>query len=278
MCALTLSRSDHEGPEACTNFFGGGGGDGSSEDSDACAEEEEGSGKAEEEEIDQSAEQAPKLPSPFLLQADSKSKLPGPPLKSGGKPPAPDDCVSGPTSSVFVNPFQQAEQAKLGILEKHVRLTEAAPRKPASKQVCFKFRKGTCHLGTRCRFFHDRSNIALGGDRSGGGGSAVASSETEQQDSGAAFGRGDRTFQFSGHGGAGGGGRGGGADGRFYHPAARFSRGQPADPQAFDEDNYMNAAKGRKRFGVSDDLVPPKKALTGLQEFRKKERPWTTKK
>ena len=255
-----------EPSEACVNFFDGEGSD-SSEDSDSRANED--ASKTDE---SQSAEQAPaKLPNPFL---QSSSKLPAPHLKAGDTQ-TPSYAAGGPTSSVFVNPFEQAEQAKLGILEKHVRLTEAAPKKPASKQVCFKFRKGTCHLGAKCRFFHDRSNIVLGGttDRT----DSAASLETAEQDSGPGFGRGDKSFTFPTHGGRGGRG-GGGGDGRFYHPAAQFSRGQPVDLRSLDEDNYMNAAKGRKRCGVTDALVPPKKAMTGLEDLRRKERPWTTKK
>lgn len=265
---MCFRSADGEPSEACVNFFGGDGDD-SSEDSNNDAEED--GSKADE---NQSAEQVPKLPSPFL---QASSKLPAPLLKPGeSQTPS---YSAGATSSVFVNPFEQAEQAKLGILEKHVRLTEAAPKKPASKQVCFKFRKGTCHLGAKCRFFHDRSNIALGGvrDRS----DSSVTSETEQ-DSGPGFGRGDKSFTFPGHGGGTGGhvrrGGGGGGDGRFYHPAAQFSQGQPADLRSLDEDNYMNSARGRKRCGVTDHLVPPKKALMGLDDLRKKERPWTTKK
>ncbi|KAK7087249.1 hypothetical protein V1264_021324 [Littorina saxatilis] len=247
-------RPSPEEGKSSVNFFAEDGGN-SSDDSDADAEQDCGEG----EDNSDTTQHVPKLPNPFL---QASSKLPAPLLQTGE-----EEAVSGGTCSVFGNPFRQAEQAKLGILEKHVPLTEAAPKKPASKQVCFKFKKGLCHLGAKCRFFHDRSNVPLGRytDRSG----AVDAEEN----SGQAFGRGDSGFQFQGGGGGGEGG-----EGQLYHPVAQFSRGQPADPRAFDEDDYMSSGKRKKRHGVTDELVPPKKALTDLHGHRKKERPWTTKK
>ncbi|XP_076452392.1 uncharacterized protein LOC143288023 isoform X2 [Babylonia areolata] len=250
--------------EVSVNFFAEGDND-SSDDATADAESNSSSSKPEEKQ-QQQAENVPKLPNPFL----QKTKLPSPHLKSKKKS---QTLIPGPTSSVFVNPFEQAEQAKLGILEKHVRLTEAAPQKPATKQVCFKFKKGKCFLGDKCRFFHDRSNIALGAG-SGSEGSGEAASPVAVQDEGPGFGRGDRSFKFPGFGGA----SGVNADGQFYHPAAQFSQGQPADPRTMDDDSYMAGAKGKKRHGITDSLMPPKKAMTDLGGLRKQERPWTVKK
>ncbi|KAL8571531.1 hypothetical protein ACOMHN_056826 [Nucella lapillus] len=248
--------------ESSGNFFTTKDDNDSSDDSNAGAEPD--SGKTEE---NQQADTVPKLPTPFL-----QSKLPSPHLNPEERKSS--SPFPGPTSSVFVNPFAQAELAKLGILEKHVRLTEAAPKKPASKQVCFKFKKGKCFLGEKCRFFHDRSNIALGSGSDRTAAAGESASPEPDHPVGAGFGRGDRSFQFSGFGGA----PEIGGDGQFYHPVAHFSRGQPAEPQVIDDDNYMAAAKRKKRHGVTDSLQPPKRAMEDLGSLRKQERPWTMKK
>lgn len=262
---LSISKSEKQG----INFFGEAGDDGSSEESDKDVDTDE---KSNSRKIALQVSQVPKLPTPVFHEGVSHSKLAAPHLIPGeSKVSLPSSFLPGGTSSVFVNPFEQAEQAKLGILERHVRLTEAAPTKPASKPMCFKFKKGKCHLGDKCRFFHDRSNIALGSLAASSG----LNSETEQDsEQGFGFGHGDKNFQFPGHGES----NGTRVVGQLYHPAACFSAGQPADPNICDDDNYMKAMKGKKRFGVTDNLQPPKKALVELDSHRTRERPWTVMK
>ena len=60
------------------------------------------------------------------------------------------------TSSVFFNPFLAEEKKKLSVLEKHVQLSESKTEddNKRKKQICFKFQKGKCRLGDKCKFSH----------------------------------------------------------------------------------------------------------------------------
>ncbi|XP_050411220.1 uncharacterized protein LOC126825594 [Patella vulgata] len=134
------------------------------------------------------------------------------------------------TSSVFINPFKQAELDKQSVLEKHVQMTEK--RNLSNKKVCFKFKKGKCYKGKSCRFLHDIDTVR---------GTVYNSSE----------------------------------DSSNHIPGAAMQR---FIEEPVDDDNYLLNAKRKKRHGVSDHLIPPKKALLSLEEQRSKERPWTMKK
>lgn len=177
----------------------------------------------------------------------SASKLPNPYSSQPQKLPGINIASSLLTNaSVFINPFEKEEQTKNKILEKHVRLTEAAPQKPANKPICWKFKKGKCHLGKNCRFFHDRDTL-----NSDDG--TVAESNKRQS-------TGDREgFKRS-----------------TYHPAAYSdAMRNPLNAEPIDDDNYMASVKKKKRVGINDALMPPKKAYDSLMKMRQKERPWT---
>jgi len=106
------------------------------------------------------------LPSPALAN----------PFKSGGnltalpKPSFMTDQVdhtSGPktiggSSSVFANPFQEKEERKRAVLEKHVTMTvrQEEQRTIGGKKVCWNYRKGRCRFGHNCTFAHD-SDVSL---------------------------------------------------------------------------------------------------------------------
>ncbi|GFS02552.1 radiation-resistant protein [Elysia marginata] len=192
---------------------------------------------------------------PTLIKKEVKSeRLPNPLLDnlSSAKLPGINEAASSRIGTcVFSNPFAEAEQAKFQILEKHVKLTAAAPKKPAHQPVCWKFKKGKCHMGKNCRFFHDieSQRIESEGDD--------LPSETN----------GALPLPTS-HPAI--------ADRLAYHPAAYMDarrRSLPPDPE--DEDHYMSGMRKKKRYGVSDNLLPPKKAFESLQRQRAKERPWT---
>ncbi|CAG5116180.1 unnamed protein product [Candidula unifasciata] len=175
------------------------------------------------------------------VKSEPEEKLPNP-LSSGHEklPSIFEVAKSRIGTSVFVNPFEEAEQAKNQILEKHVKLTQAAPKKPAHQPVCWKFRKGKCHMGKNCRFFHDPENRTV-----------EENVQTEKSAS----------VQTS-H--------------QVYHPSAYFdARRRPLEPEPVDEDNYMAGRNKKKRFGVAEHLVPPRKAFESLQKQREMERPWT---
>ncbi|XP_046427813.1 uncharacterized protein [Neodiprion pinetum] len=82
--------------------------------------------------------------------------------------PTPDFNVT-PTlkTSVFSNPFVEAEKAKSAILEKHVKMTPTLDdtKMINGKKICWNYRKGRCRFGHNCTFAHDsdlhRSAIEL---------------------------------------------------------------------------------------------------------------------
>ena len=60
-------------------------------------------------------------------------------------------------NSVFSNPFRAREEKKVAILEHHVGVTnrQEAASMFNGKKVCYNFRKGRCRHGHRCKFAHD---------------------------------------------------------------------------------------------------------------------------
>jgi len=60
-------------------------------------------------------------------------------------------------SSVFSNPFRAREDKKEAILTQHVGVTnrQEAANMFNGKKVCYNFRKGRCRHGHRCKFAHD---------------------------------------------------------------------------------------------------------------------------
>jgi len=60
-------------------------------------------------------------------------------------------------NSVFSNPFRDKEEKKKAILEQHVNMTQRQEemRVIDGKKVCWMYRKGRCRQGARCQFAHD---------------------------------------------------------------------------------------------------------------------------
>lgn len=60
-------------------------------------------------------------------------------------------------NSVFSNPFRAREEKKVAILEHHVGVTnrQEAANMFNGKKVCYNFRKGRCRHGHKCKFAHD---------------------------------------------------------------------------------------------------------------------------
>ncbi|XP_060947523.1 uncharacterized protein si:ch211-113e8.11 [Limanda limanda] len=69
-------------------------------------------------------------------------------------PPALNACSD---SGVFTNPFKAQADQKLSALQKHVPLTlEAKPSEIGGKRMCVSYRKnGRCRFGIKCKFAHD---------------------------------------------------------------------------------------------------------------------------
>ena len=164
-----------------------------------------------------------------------QSRLPNP--LSDWTPNTEDDDER--QTSVFTNYFHKAEEAKLAILEHHVKLTEQPKaddkqtKKRNRKGVCISFQRGRCRFGTKCRFAHSISSEAneTGTDIS----SEVSASASK-------FG---------------------------LLPSALM----PLSVEAEDDEDMQK--KRKQRSGVTDSLVPPKRAMKSLEQQRKHERPWT---
>ncbi|XP_034182189.1 uncharacterized protein LOC117605227 [Osmia lignaria lignaria] len=81
--------------------------------------------------------------------AASKEKLPL---------PTPDfNSIPVMKTSVFSNPFVEAEKAKSAILEKHVKMTPTLDdtKMINGRKICWNYRKGRCRFGHNCTFAHD---------------------------------------------------------------------------------------------------------------------------
>ncbi|XP_033747811.1 uncharacterized protein LOC117332863 [Pecten maximus] len=181
-----------------------------------------------------------------VSKGDNQIKLPNPLADYLPTPSLRDLKESG---SVFSNKYELAEKAKNSILEQHVKMTEA--RIQAKKNVCFKFQKGKCKFGKNCKFSHDRgTDLVVNSTKQD-----EDKSQTEA-DFSAAFGGSGRSV--------------------YLNPNAGY--GDPLPPlNAEDDDSYMAGAKRKKRAGLSEHLVPSKKAMSSLDRQRIHERPWTVK-
>lgn len=148
------------------------------------------------------------------------------------------------TNSVFVTSFQRAEEAKQLILERHVKMTtplkeEKRPQQK-KKSVCRSFQLGKCRYGYRCRYGHDIT-----------------------PDTNAADG-----CTFSGA-----------TDSNHFGYSVDFGNTCISDvnnPKDSDDDDFRVEQKRRTRSGVSDTLIPPKRALVALDRQRQTDRPWTS--
>lgn len=58
--------------------------------------------------------------------------------------------------SVFSNPYRAVEDAKNLMLEKHVKMTPSCHQQAVNgKQLCWNYRKGRCRFGHKCKFLHE---------------------------------------------------------------------------------------------------------------------------
>lgn len=136
------------------------------------------------------------------------------------------------TSSVFFNPFLAEEKKKLSVLEKHVQLSEGKSEedKHKWKKICFKFQKGRCRLGDRCKFSHGMADTG------------ATNSETEKP----------REPSLA--------------------PSISTS-GARYEPD--EEEESWELKKKKRKSGVTDSLVPPKRAMAAYEKQRLNEKPWS---
>lgn len=85
-----------------------------------------------------------------MTEAASRDKLPLP-------TPDFDSATTLLRTSVFSNPFVEAERAKSAILEKHVKMTPTLDDTKTinGRKICWNYRKGRCRFGHNCAFAHD---------------------------------------------------------------------------------------------------------------------------
>lgn len=108
-----------------------------------------------------SSDSDPEEPGPFSSRFQAASSHPTPPPASLGSatsnklPPPRLNACSD--SSVFSNPFKAQADQKLSALQKHVPLTmQAKPSQIGGKRVCVSYRKDRrCRFGIKCKFAHD---------------------------------------------------------------------------------------------------------------------------
>lgn len=103
--------------------------------------------KLDDEDEDESDDSSKEL-KPVKTEAASNKKLPL---------PRPFNGTPTLKTSVFSNPFVEAEKAKSAILEKHVKMTPTLDdtKMINGKKICWNYRKGRCRFGHNCTFAHD---------------------------------------------------------------------------------------------------------------------------
>lgn len=182
----------------------------------------------------------------------------------GRKPVAADDVDSGKgehskESSVFSNPYKQAEEARLAILKQHVSQFDKKPE----------VRGGDASVPTPPTFGSHR--------RRRGGASGVSippppNYRPHKRVQGSAKGGGNMfipppsTFGFHKR-----------VHGSGDHSSYTEETSGGSNSDLFDEhDSSLHVAKKHKhRSGVTDSLMPPKKFMKMYEKIQAEERPWT---
>lgn len=170
--------------------------------------------------------------SDLVVATSSNNKLPPPSLDATGG-------LLG--SSVFTNPFKEQADERLNILQKHVSLTlQAKPALIAGKKICISYRKdGRCRFGSRCKYAHDSDlqNTATFVDRT---------------DSDEVFNPCSDQSQPS-------------------HSALLQTPNCPATMPSSEDGGMEEGRPNKKRAGLAETLIPPKRALKQFERQRQKE-------
>ncbi|XP_072030268.1 uncharacterized protein [Amphiura filiformis] len=151
-------------------------------------------------------------------------------------------------SSVFTNPFEKAEKQKLSILEQHVKLSSAEKTEAEmGKKICWMYRKGRCRFGHKCKFAHDNDIN-------------VKQVTEEEQDTVHPV--------LAAMGG--------------QHGGQHLQHGQQFEDEGFgghnnEDEDQSTMQRKRKKPGLAQGLVPPKKSMMAFQRQAAHERPWSAK-
>jgi hypothetical protein len=191
-----------------------------------------------------------------IADETSVTTLPNPLSDSRIVLPSPNFASTSDTgiSSVFVTAYQRAEDAKQSILERHVKMTNMVKEEPAAGQrknknvrVCLNFQKGRCRFAQKCRFSHGQPV----GKETGAQNASCDSLSTLASSSSSV--KWNVTQNLNHH----------------------EQRALSETLDVVDEDSFDAAKKRTHRSGITDSLVPPKRAMTSLTQLRGQERPWT---
>ncbi|XP_029994383.1 uncharacterized protein LOC115422271 [Sphaeramia orbicularis] len=197
------------------------------------------SSDSEEEDPQLSSPPAKTLTPEPAPSAASQSTLPAPSLASptSNKLPPPPLHTSI-DSSVFANPFKAQADQKLSALQKHVPLTIEAKRSHiGGKRVCEAYRKnGRCRFDTKCKFAHDS-------------GLQTPVIPTDSHSSARAEARGSSEARSGAIG----------------------SNSQSSQQETAEEESEGQKVK-KRRVGLSNSLIPPKRALKQYAMQKDRER------
>ncbi|XP_055779894.1 uncharacterized protein LOC129855853 [Salvelinus fontinalis] len=196
-----------------------------------------------EEEVDPVSQLQPKRPPPSCMGPHSESwttLIPAPPSSLSHKLPPPPLGASS-KSGVFANPFKAQADQKLNVLQKHVPLTvQARPSQIGGKRMCVAYRKdGRCRFGIKCKFAHDsdlQSSI-IPSDYDPPADDAPGSHQADPN-----------------------------AGGSSHRVRQNFHHNQGGDPE---EEEGQQSRK--RRVGLSNTLVPPKRSMKNYAMQRKRE-------
>lgn len=169
--------------------------------------------------------------------AAQKHTLPPPSLGSNKLPPPTLNACSD--SSVFANPFKAQADQKLNALQKHVPLTmQAKPSQIGGKRVCVSYRKdGRCRFGIKCKFAHDsdlQTPVTPTNCNQPVDEETPASDPVKSNESCSSCGGGSQTFQ----------------------------------PESKEEESGQVK---KRRVGLSNTLIPPKRAMKQYSMLRNRE-------
>lgn len=56
---------------------------------------------------------------------------------------------------MFTNPFLEEDNAKVAILERHVKMISTDVKVVNGKKICWNYRKKRCPFGHKCKYAHD---------------------------------------------------------------------------------------------------------------------------
>ncbi|XP_068583471.1 uncharacterized protein si:ch211-113e8.11 [Cebidichthys violaceus] len=193
------------------------------------------SSESDPEEEDPEPSSLPPHPQKPASSAARRSASPSGFLASHKLPPPSLNTSSD--SGVFANPFKAQADRKLSALQKHVPLTmQAKPSQIGGKKVCVSYRKnGRCRFGIKCKFAHDSDLQTLADSHPPVSEETPGSGQAESR---------------------AGGSRGGASQNL---------------PQTKEEEESGGQQVKKRKVGLSNTLIPPKRAMKQYTTQRDRE-------